>query len=153
MQAWVIWVVLGVFLVLAIGLARLMWRRQRAESGWTEWGRTASRLSWRDRRAVTLATITGQAVRDPRLAELAVQRAERSGRFLDAVAVRQKWMLRGVAVLELVVAVGFALDGSWVQAGLYLAMAIAFAFLPAIIGRDRRRLQRSADANRALLGR
>lgn len=149
MQVWLLVVVVVGAALMGTALGLTLWRRQRAESGWTEWRRTAAGLPWRDRMRIVWSTTSGRAVADPRLAALAVQRAECSGALIDAVAVRQRRTLRALALLELVVAVLFAVDGSWVQTGIYLAIAVGFACLPFLVRGDRTRARRSAEANRA----
>ncbi|MEV5544582.1 hypothetical protein AB0L35_00365 [Streptomyces sp. NPDC052309] len=70
-------------LVAFLALWTVIHQRLMTERGWTEWCRTAEALPWRDRWELCRATLQGRAVSEPRLAALAVQRAERCHAWMD----------------------------------------------------------------------
>lgn len=152
MTDWMGWVlILGVPLAvigLGVPLGRWFYRRARRESGWNQWRQTAATLPWRDRWRLLWATSSGRAVSDPRLAELAAQRAEAAHGLLSKAARRQTWLLRFVGLAQLVVAISALSDGNS-MGWFYLLTGLAFLLvMPVALRFDRRRVARSAVANR-----
>ncbi|MFC4949859.1 hypothetical protein [Pseudonocardia sp. GCM10023141] len=141
----------------AVGLAavaigrlfgRRLWRRQRVESGWEDWRRSAAALPLRDRIALYWANSTGRALTDPRLAALAVQRGESGRAIMDASRRRMVWTFAALAVFWAAFAVVGAFELNILQTATYAVLAVASAATPVLLKVDRRWLQRSIDANR-----
>ncbi|MFE7244793.1 hypothetical protein [Streptomyces sp. NPDC057580] len=124
-------------------------RRQQAKSGWGEWCRTAKTLPWHNRWQLYSATARGRAVSDPRLAALAVQRADRV-RALRKVQQGPRWAQVGGAALFLVLGGFLLLSREWALGGLSFVLALMSAFAPALYQRGVRRAQRCIEANRRL---
>jgi hypothetical protein len=135
----------------------VIWRRRarladlgRSESvAWSEWQRTASTLSMRDRWTVYWACLAGRAVPDRRLAEAAIQRA-------DAAALQlapSRWrplMIVFPAVLLCFGVLQIALTERWVHGLLFALWGISTAFTMLLFGWSRRLVRRAAEANRRL---
>ncbi|GHB23106.1 hypothetical protein GCM10010377_11280 [Streptomyces viridiviolaceus] len=143
-------------LVAFLALWTIINHRMMIERGWTEWCRTAKALPWRDRWELYRATLRGRAVSDPRLAALAVQRAESCRALIDGCIRRGspiRWYplwFASLCLLALVLAlVGGTAD--WLDhrlgGGLVGGMLGALLTYPwyTLL---RKRIQRCVDANR-----
>ncbi|MFF3878139.1 hypothetical protein [Streptomyces sp. NPDC001978] len=140
----------GGLLVAAIVTAFARW--QQAKSGWDEWYRTAKTLPWRDRWQLYRATARGRAVSDPRLAPLAVQRADRLSALLKVgQRLNPRWLQVGSTVLFLVIGSVLLLRREWVLGGISFVLALMSAFTSALHQRGVRRAQRCIEANRRLV--
>jgi hypothetical protein len=153
MHGWQQWLVyLAVLAVLALGmtLGRRLWRRQREQSGLSEWARTASTLRRRDRWRLAWSTSTGRAVSDPQLAASAAQRAMATQEMLVRVIPRMKWIWIAIGLYWLVVGGLRLFEQRWLWGSINLGLAAAFGFMPQLVAWDARRAGRSAEVNRRL---
>jgi hypothetical protein len=151
-------------LVLAVALAvrRPLQRRLYAGTGWEEWRATASRLPWRDRRAIYRSTARGRAA-PLRLARLALERGEVVASVIARSEARTgplRWLVLVAATL---VGLGLALNvvdavtgdtsaSSWLSIASSVLVLVTIALRRPVLRRQARLTQRSVRLNRALLG-
>jgi hypothetical protein len=151
-QVWILAVLALIIFALTMLVSRRVWRRQRAESGVTDWARTARALSWRDRWRLGWATTTGQAVSDPRLAAHAARRGLATQEMIGRIAPRMKWAWIALGLIWLALGVQkLFLEGWSFWVILDLALGMTFAFMPQLVAWDARRARRSAEVNRRLV--
>ena len=150
-QVWILAVLTLIIFALIMLMSRRVWRRQRAESGVTDWARTAKTLRWLDRWRLGWATTTGQAVSDPRLAAHAARRGVATQEMIGRVAPRMKWVWIALGLIWLALGVQkLFLEGWSFWVILDLGIGMTFAFMPQLVAWDARRARRSAEANRRL---
>lgn len=153
-----------IVLIVIAGTRRRVQRRLFRGTGLEEWRQAAAQLSWRDRWVLMRANARGHAT-EPRLARLAVQRAE----MMIAANERTvkwgvtRWLLTvstalfAAAVLTQVVWSASTGDGwrHWPLLLLNLPATVILGFLglfwTRLHQRDQRRLRRSAALNAELL--
>jgi Flp pilus assembly protein TadB len=154
MHTWPGWTigVLVALLCAALGLllGRWLWRRQRQESGWQDWTKRAKALSWRDRRRLYWATLTGRAVTDPALAALAARRSTAAADLVEGVNRRMKWYWVAGGLLFVAVGVLNMIDHSWFWGGYNIVVGVFIAFMYRWNRWDLRRTRRGAEANRRI---
>jgi hypothetical protein len=158
MPTWAIWLIaVGVWLLLTLGaiqLRRRIWRTERNASGWEDWRRASTSLPWRDRLLVAWSTLSGRAVSDRRLADAAAHRAEAGlalQRMADSRQARWcRWMRPPCVVLGLGLGAWCLFEQLWVSAAILLGNGLFWIFLPRLNRWERRRIERSAQANRSL---
>jgi|SRR5882757_3105052 len=148
---WLLWLFLGgclvVIFAVLIPLNRWLTRRRRIASGWVAWCRTAATLPWADRWRLYLATATGRAVSDARLAPLAAQRASAVAALQRAGGPNSRWYLLVLAGVFFALALVTGLRGAGSAAApVWAVMGLGYLYLGATVGAA----GRSAEANRAL---
>ncbi|WP_351231437.1 hypothetical protein [Streptomyces sp. NPDC002133] len=149
-----------VLIAVAVTLIVSFFVRQRlaqywAESRWDEWLRTASGLAWRDRWELFRATVRGRSVVDPRLADLAVQRAERLSALLDAGKPGRdvSWPLLGAAVALMTAGLMLVQEREAWSIVAYAALLVIACLTDLLVNRRRaRRAQRCIRVNRGPAG-
>jgi len=118
-------------------------------AAWADWTRAARKLPMRDRWTLYWSSVRGEPVPEPRLAGLAVQRA-------DAAHARLawrgwNWFIPG-SFLLMVCGAGITLSGGhWWYGATYLLWGPGILYLRLAPGWTRRLLERGAEANRRLL--
>jgi len=147
---WLAWsfglVVLVVILAVAIPLERWLTRRRRVESGWVDWCRTARELPWADRFRLYWATAMGRAVTQPRLVDLALQRASALVKLQRGAPTQRRKFTIGLGCCYLLLTALYIFDGNWGFGVMFVWFGVLFIYVGITAGGP----ARSEAANRRL---